>query len=346
MAMHKPHPVVVLSDDILLANRAAVDLLHSIDHALLRELAIEAPREGRQHRRVEPASGQVALARCERVVGSPGSVLFAVKIEQHPRPVIPRRSRPSAVPVVESASLPQAPALVSGEPGTGRTFTVMQLAGDSAAYLAAYADPAFEEPPWLAEAARVLQASRTSVIDDVDLLSPQAAARLGWLMENTTCKIILTGPAVSELDGAHAALASRCLERIDVAPLRTRSEEFPRLVTALLRGLTGGTDRTVTPTVLQILKAHSRPGNMRELRAVLSHSVDQGRSGHITVRDLPTAYQTSVRRRHLSVLEQAAHDAILTVLRATHCNKAQAAAGLGIGRNTLYERIRRLGISF
>lgn len=45
-AAHRPHPVVVLSDDVLLANSRAVDLLHASDHAKLRELAIDAPRSG------------------------------------------------------------------------------------------------------------------------------------------------------------------------------------------------------------------------------------------------------------------------------------------------------------
>jgi sigma-54 dependent transcriptional regulator, acetoin dehydrogenase operon transcriptional activator AcoR len=60
--------------------------------------------------------------------------------------------------------------------------------------------------------------------------------------------------------------------------------------------------------------------------------------------DLPAGYRISPRRRHLGLLEQAEHDTIVAVLAEEAGNKAHAAARLGIGRTTLYERIRRFGI--
>ena len=77
---------------------------------------------------------------------------------------------------------------------------------------------------------------------------------------------------------------------------------------------------------------------------VLAASVAARRGGDITEMDLPAGYRISPRRRHLGLLEQAEHDTIVAVLAEEAGNKAHAAARLGIGRTTLYERIRRFGI--
>lgn len=149
---------------------------------------------------------------------------------------------------------------------------------------------------------------------------------------------------VSDQPAELAALLARCPVRRELAPLRLRAESFGEIVRDLMQEDPAARGRRLTPTALHILEAHPWPGNVRELRAVLSAAAQGRRSGDITEMDLPAAYRISPCRRHLGLLEQAEHDTIVAVLAEESGNKARAATRLGIGRTTLYERIRRFGI--
>jgi len=54
--------------------------------------------------------------------------------------------------------------------------------------------------------------------------------------------------------------------------------------------------------------------------------------------------QQAPPRRHLTLIEAAERDAIIKALDAAAGNKSEAAALLGIGRTTLYRRLRQLGL--
>ncbi|MFV0472875.1 MAG: helix-turn-helix domain-containing protein, partial [Pikeienuella sp.] len=60
--------------------------------------------------------------------------------------------------------------------------------------------------------------------------------------------------------------------------------------------------------------------------------------------DLPTRFQAKPGRTNLTVLERAERDAIVRTLAVCKGNKTQAAARLGLGRSTLYVRLRYFGI--
>jgi transcriptional regulator of acetoin/glycerol metabolism len=183
------------------------------------------------------------------------------------------------------------------------------------------------------------------VLDDVHLLSPAAAGLLAKLMDDSPrSRLVLVAGEVSGQAPECAALLARCTVRRGLAPLRLRVEPLDGLVRELMREIPAARRRRLTPTALHILEAHPWPGNMRELQAVLPAAAGARWGGDITERDLPPGYRISPRRRQLGLLQQAEHDMIVAVLAEEGGNKAHAAARLGIGRNTLYERIRRYGI--
>lgn len=99
-----------------------------------------------------------------------------------------------------------------------------------------------------------------------------------------------------------------------------------------------------TPQALEALAAHPWPGNLHELREVLLHVLHRRSAYDVTRNDLPPVLREAARVRGLSLVERAEYETIVAALRSCYGNKVHAARMLGIGRATLYRRIRALGI--
>ena len=98
-----------------------------------------------------------------------------------------------------------------------------------------------------------------------------------------------------------------------------------------------------SPAALQTLLAWPWSANVAELTRVLAGLPDDARSGIVGTKDLPPAMQEAPRYS-LSRYEQGERDAIVGALREAGGNKARAADILGIGRTTLYRKMRSLKI--
>jgi transcriptional regulator of acetoin/glycerol metabolism len=86
------------------------------------------------------------------------------------------------------------------------------------------------------------------------------------------------------------------------------------------------------------------PRNVTELRATLAELVERVPVSVIERRHLPKHLQQAPPRRRLTLMESAERDAIIRALEATDGNKSEAAKLLGVGRTTLYRRLRQLGL--
>ncbi len=98
-----------------------------------------------------------------------------------------------------------------------------------------------------------------------------------------------------------------------------------------------------SPAALQCLLAWPWPGNVAELTRVLAGLPNEARGGLIQTKDLPASMQET-SRYSLSRYEQGERDSIVSALREAGGNKARAADILGIGRTTLYRKMRTLKI--
>lgn len=98
-----------------------------------------------------------------------------------------------------------------------------------------------------------------------------------------------------------------------------------------------------SPAALQCLLAWPWPGNVAELTRLLAALPAVARGGLIQTKDLPAPMRQKPRPS-LSRYEQAERDAIDRALREAGKNKSRAAAILGIGRTTLYRKMRALNI--
>lgn len=90
----------------------------------------------------------------------------------------------------------------------------------------------------------------------------------------------------------------------------------------------------------RLLTAHPWPGNLRELHDVVAQAARGRIHRDIIDIDLPQTLQRTPPRT-LSGMEVAERDAIIAALQSANGNKAAAAIRLGVGRTTLYQRLRR-----
>jgi len=138
---------------------------------------------------------------------------------------------------------------------------------------------------------------------------------------------------------------------VSIPPLRERKEDIPLLADYFIRKYS--TDRRkvkgLSPEALELLISYSWPGNVRELENVIQQAIILGTSEWIRKVDLPPDIlhpfqQTRGKISAIKPLEELEKEAIVNALRITSGNKLEAAHLLGIGKTTLYEKIKRYGL--
>ncbi len=136
--------------------------------------------------------------------------------------------------------------------------------------------------------------------------------------------------------------------QISIPPLRERLADIPILAQDLLNRISAEVTRPqkeLSDNVIDKLKSHSWPGNIRELRNVLERAVLYSEKPALTANDLrfeehaPSLEKLYDSRLTLAELERI-H--ISRVLEEESGQVAAAAARLGIPKSTLYQRIKLL----
>lgn len=147
-------------------------------------------------------------------------------------------------------------------------------------------------------------------------------------------------------------------------PLRDRREDIPLLAAHFLDRVShaSGLTYTLSDEVLRTVMCHDWPGNVRELENAIEHGCAFSTSGEVSLGHLPTqlrqqglaAYQSnrsnektessSETHRVLSLADME-RDAILSAIRVLHGDKLKAAQLLGIGKTTLYRKLKEYGIA-
>lgn len=136
--------------------------------------------------------------------------------------------------------------------------------------------------------------------------------------------------------------------QIKLPPLRERKSDIPLLVTSFLDKFTDpqGPARTISEDAMRRLVAYDWPGNVRELENAIERAVALGSGPIVHVGDLPSSlqYPSSERapeKEELLPLEELERRAILRMLRETGGDKLAAARMLGIGKTTLYRKLKQ-----
>jgi DNA-binding NtrC family response regulator len=144
--------------------------------------------------------------------------------------------------------------------------------------------------------------------------------------------------------------------RIALPPLRDRRTDIPLLVEHALERLSGRSPRAqrlvCSPLVMRLLQAYEWPGNVRELFSILESATLRAGEGRIDAQHLPVEVRSMASDGHDTLMARyraAGGDAdertrILAALDAAHGVRARAAEILGMGRTTLWRKLRQLGL--
>lgn len=133
--------------------------------------------------------------------------------------------------------------------------------------------------------------------------------------------------------------------RLAVPPLRERSD-LSQLIGRLLYGL-AGENVVCDDETLSLLTRHQWPGNVRELINVLQYASVFAEDGVISTNHLPDDFRVQTMDDEPTArqtIERAEGAALRELLENHHWHISNTAKALGIGRNTLYRRMARLGI--
>src|SRR5271168_1055931 len=136
--------------------------------------------------------------------------------------------------------------------------------------------------------------------------------------------------------------------QLKLPPLRERKSDIQLLVTAFLEKFSDqhGPPRTIAEDAMRRLIAYDWPGNVRELENAIERAVAMGSGPVVHVGDLPSSlhYPSSERvpdKDELLPMEELERRAILRTLRETGGDKLAAARMLGIGKTTLYRKLKQ-----
>ncbi|GAC1634702.1 MAG: sigma-54 dependent transcriptional regulator [Candidatus Acidiferrum sp.] len=136
--------------------------------------------------------------------------------------------------------------------------------------------------------------------------------------------------------------------QIKLPPLRDRKSDIPLLVAAFLEKYSPSDEpvRSLSADTMRRLMAHDWPGNVRELENAIERAIAMSSGPVIHVLDLPSNLQvpTSERvpgRDELLPLDELERRAIVRMLRETNGDKVAAARMLGIGKTTLYRKLKQ-----
>ncbi|WP_052813046.1 sigma-54-dependent Fis family transcriptional regulator [Desulfonatronum thioautotrophicum] len=136
---------------------------------------------------------------------------------------------------------------------------------------------------------------------------------------------------------------------IQLPPLRERSNDVALLASHFLRRFSEEQLKSITefsPKAMRLLLDYSWPGNIRELENVVEQATVLAKSSVITPEELPARLKAvpEPSQSTASTLEEQERTIILQALESCSWNKKLAAERLGIGRSTLYAKMKRLEI--
>jgi two-component system response regulator HydG len=136
---------------------------------------------------------------------------------------------------------------------------------------------------------------------------------------------------------------------IKMPSLRDRKEDIPALARHFLAHFDNKSAMEISDEALGRLMSYDWPGNVRELENCIQRAVSLGSGTFIQMQDLPSAMlyhlvRKSSSRQDLGTLQVLERQAIREALQATGGDRVRAAKLLGIGKTTIYRKLKEYGI--
>ena len=360
--------LIALSEQYMVTNAAAADLLDPRDEACLWQQAVESLDLGRPVTRpLQLSRGSMITARCTPImIGARpvGALIEAaltpdagmVSRRRHPAGLsrsTPEQSRATRHFERELADVARSSAMrvmIDGEPGSGRLFTARRIhelrsPGTRLSIHPAGLAQLQGGPGWLADLARQLaEENVTVVVTDLELLDDSTRRSVADLLDGQVPdRLVLMTRDAGPADGGYLPTDEMSDAILQVPALRQRRQDIPELAHAILR--TADVTAGVSRRAMIALTSYDWPGNVSQLRRVLLAAARACGGTEIRAEHLGAEVSASAHgRRTLTRLESLERDAIVGAMRESGGNKIQAAVALGMSRSTLYRRLRMYGL--
>lgn len=178
----------------------------------------------------------------------------------------------------------------------------------------------------------------------------------GKVSYKTNCRIVAATNRKTEEAIKEGKLREDLFYRISaisvhLPPLRERREDIMPLANAFLKRFVAQSNRPIrgfTQAAVERLTSFDWPGNVRQLQNEIQRAVLLCESGEIDSTDLSITNVKSETDQsqdtNFTLLEGVERNAIVQMLKETGGNKLETAKRLGIGRQTLYNKIKAYGI--
>ncbi len=175
----------------------------------------------------------------------------------------------------------------------------------------------------------------------------------GKVSYKSDCRIIAATNRPTEVAIKEGKLREDLFYRISaisvhLAPLRERREDILPLATTFLKRYAAQADRNIsgfTTPAAEMLRTFDWPGNIRQLQNEIQRTVLMCENNVIDVQDLSiTTVMSQNEVEDLTLMEAMERNTIEKILKETGGNKLETAKRLGIGRQTLYNKIKVYGI--
>jgi DNA-binding NtrC family response regulator len=135
---------------------------------------------------------------------------------------------------------------------------------------------------------------------------------------------------------------------VHLPPLRDRREDILPLATAFLKRFDAQAARNIngfSDAASEALRMFDWPGNVRQLQNEIQRAVLMCEGNTVEEKDLSIiAAANSKENPDLTLMEAMERNTILQMLKDTNGNKLETAKRLGIGRQTLYNKIKMYSI--
>lgn len=258
---------------------------------------------------------------------------------------------------IAKAAASQDHVLIRGPSGTGKRFIALGIHRSSDRALGAFAEVkaarSIDITADLRSAFKIV-GNGTIFIDALERLDGPSQSLLSDLADRQSDVRIIAAAAanINQLVSQHAIRQDLFyrLARIEIvlSPLSDRLQDAVWLAQDLFKQMNASRIpalRGISALAEEAIKAHTWPGNGRELRSRLVRAMDSASAGWIQPLDLFP--ERSVETQFVSLAE--ARDAaershILMALDKTHGQVTEAAKLLAVSRTTLWEKMQKLGL--
>ncbi len=176
----------------------------------------------------------------------------------------------------------------------------------------------------------------------------------GRTVYRTNCRVVAATNRQTEVAIKEGKLREDLYYRISAVtiylpPLRERREDIVPLAQAFLKTYAAQAGRMINgfePEALDRLRSFDWPGNVRQLQNEVQRAVLMSEGSSILATDLSmrTSQSDDSFDTSFTLMEGMERNAIIQMLKETGGNKLETARRLGIGRQTLYNKIKAYNI--